>query len=123
MLDLGSTRGFIRGLLTVLLLLFGAAPARAELLLFYSFNDNTDESLAIDESGRCNDGIIHTARYTDAGGGRTGADDDRAVDFLTTADATYLEVPSAARGAFDSMTANDAATVTMWLYGADNQPV
>ncbi|MBI4600790.1 MAG: LamG domain-containing protein [Planctomycetes bacterium] len=135
MFGAGFTKWSVRGVLAVLLVSFGARPSRAELLLFYSFDDDSDPLLAVDESGQGNDGVISgndldgdglpetPALYTEPGLGRSGAPNDRALDFLTTADGTYVTVPSAAAGAFDSMTGNDAATVAMWIQGAENQPV
>src|SRR5262245_55502026 len=129
MLGNGSTSKLIRGLLALLFLSFGAPSVRADILLFYTFDDDSDPLLAVDETGNGNDGIISgndidgdnvpdtPAVYTDPGLGRTGGPNDRALDFLTTAEGTYVSVPTAAAGAFDSMTTNDMATVTMWILG------
>src|SRR5690349_16787446 len=96
----GTTERSIRGFLTVLFLAFSVPSARADLLLFYTFDDDSDPLLAVDVSGQGNDGIISgndldgdgipetPALYTDQGLGRTGAGTDRALDFLTTAEGT-----------------------------------
>src|SRR5688572_25690861 len=125
----------VRGFLAVLLLSCYVPSVRADLLLFYTFDDDSDPLVAVDESGQGNDGTISgndfdfdgipdtPALYTEPGLGHTGAGDDRALDFLTTADGTYITVANAASAAFDSMTANDAGTVAMWLLGSEFQPV
>jgi hypothetical protein len=105
------------------ILQFVMAPVSAELLLFYDFNNAADPTVAVDVSGKGNDADVFDAEYTAAGGGRTGAADDRAMDFLSHADPAYIEVSTAPDGALDSITDNDAATITLWLYGADENPV
>jgi hypothetical protein len=95
----------------------------AELLLFNDFNDASDASVAEDVSGKGNDGEVIDAEYTAPGGGRSGAANDRAMDFLSFQDLTYVDIVTAADGALDSITDNDAATVSLWLFGSDEQPV
>ncbi len=109
--------------IALFILQFVMAPVSAELLLFYDFNSATDPTVAVDVSGKGNDADVFDAEYTEEGGGRTGAADDRAMDFLSHADPAYIEVSTAPDGALDSITDNDAATITLWLYGADENPV
>jgi hypothetical protein len=45
------------------------------------------------------------------------------MDFLIFQDAAYVDIVTAADGALDTITTNNAATVTVWLFGADEQPV
>ena len=52
MFSASFTERSVRGVLTVLFLSFGVPSVRAELLLFYSFNDDSDPFLAVDESGK-----------------------------------------------------------------------
>jgi hypothetical protein len=100
-----------------------ASRVSAELLLFYDFNSNANADIAVDASGRGIDGDIFDAEYSGPGGGRSGAADDRALDFLGYDDDAHIEIPSVADGAFDTITDNDAATVSVWLYGAEDGPV
>src|SRR5262245_1017276 len=115
MLGSGMTNRSIRCLLTAVFLCLVAAPLRAELLLFYTFDDDSDPLVALDQSGQGNDGVLTSNNdfdadgvpdtpptYTDPGLGRTGAGDDRALDFHTTAEASYINVPNAVTGAFDT---------------------
>ncbi len=103
-------------------LTLSGTPASAELLVYYDFNNAADASVAPDRSGKENHGAIVTAEYTAPGGGRTGAASDRAMNFLTTQDAAYVDIPSAADGAFDSITDKDAFTVSLWLNGSEEMP-
>jgi hypothetical protein len=123
------------GFLATTLLVWSAPSLRAELLLFYSFDDASNPLVAVDDSGQGNDGVLNgndldgdlipdtPAVYTEAGMGHTGGATDRAVDFLTMLEGTWLDVPSAVTGAFDTLMLNDAATIAMWIYGSDLQPV
>jgi len=101
----------------------GAARVSAEMLLFYDFNTVTNDDTVIDTSGKGNHGQQFGTEFTNPGLGHTGAANDRALDFLGAVDAAFLDVPSALEGAFESIADNDAATVAMWMYGADEQPV
>ena len=98
-------------------------PARAELVLFYDFNDASDPNLAPDLSGNGNDAEVIGAEYTGSGEGRTGGAGDMAMDFLNFSDQSYISVLTAPDGAFDSLTDNDAATIAFWLFGGDEEPV
>ena len=112
-----------RGLAAGAILLLLAGNARAELVLFYDFNDAADPDVAVDVSGKGNNGDVIDAEFTAAGEGRTGAAGDRAMDFGDFNNDAMVEVPSAADGAFDSLTENDTATVMMWIFGGEEQPV
>jgi hypothetical protein len=96
--------------------------ARAELVAFYNFNDASNSDVAADVTGRGNDGDIYVAEYTADGEGHTGAAGDRALDFGTYDNGAYVEIVSAADGAFESLTEKDMFTISMWIYGSDEQP-
>ncbi len=44
------------------------------------------------------------------------------MDFLGDNDGVYIEVPSAAEDAFESIVDNDAATIGLWMFGGEFQP-
>jgi hypothetical protein len=99
------------------------SPASAELLLFYDFNSVDDPNTVVDLSGKGNNADVIDAEFTSAGGGRTGAPSDYAIDFLSAFDPVFIDIPSAADGAFDGVTDNDSVTISLWLFGSDEQPV
>lgn len=99
-----------------------SAPAFGEAVLFYDFNDATKGDVAVDITGNGNDGEIIEAEYTGDKGGRSGQAGDRGMDFLETIDEAFIDVLSAEDGAFDSLTENDMATLTMWILGNEEQP-
>jgi len=112
-----------RGCFLLAFCLGAAAPAaRADVLLFYDFNDASDPALAFDLSGTGNDGTIGAAQYSEPGLGRSGEATDRAIDFLTGFDGAYIDVPTAIEGAFDTIVGNDSATILMWVFGGELQP-
>jgi hypothetical protein len=104
--------------------------SRAELLLYYDFNDPSNPEQVKDLSGKNNHGDLlgdpDPAKFTDDAGGRSGQAGDRAVDYGVDEDGdtygAYLEVPSAADGAFDAIVENDSVTISLWAYGGDFQP-
>ncbi len=95
----------------------------AAQIVFYDFNDASNAAAAADQSGNGNTGTIAVATYTADRGGRTGQAGDRALDFGAFNNGAVLTVPSAATGAFDSLTQNDAASVAFWQFGGAEQPV
>ncbi len=103
-------------------LLLGNLSVRADLLLYYDFNDDSDPLLVEDLSGEGNDAEILGAEYTEDGLGRTGEDGDLAMDFLGAEDGAHIDVITALDGAFDTINENDSATITMWVFGGDSQP-
>src|SRR5262245_26383187 len=123
MLGAKSPRRSLSGLVAALILSFAASSARAELLLFYTFNDDSNPQVAIDETGSGNDGSIFVATYTDPGMGRTGGAEARALEFGSPGSASSGSMDSAVSGAFDTLTANDTATIALWILGSDSQPV
>ncbi len=110
------------GFLPLVCLVGAPLALHADLLLFYSFDDDSEPSLALDTSGNGNDGTIGAAIYTEAGLGRSGGATDRALDFLTGQEGAYIDVASALDGAFDSIVDNDSATILLWIFGGDLQP-
>jgi hypothetical protein len=113
-------------LLCVILSLFAIATGpgvRAELIVYYNFNDASDPAVAVDSSGNGNDGEVIVATYTDDGGGVTGVAGDRAMDFGDHNNGAYVTVPSAADGALNSIAATDQVTVSLWILGGPNNPV
>lgn len=99
-----------------------AASASGSLVGYWGFDDFSDSHTALDSSGNQNHAAIIEAVYTPDSGGHTGLPGDRAMDFDVLADRAYVTVPTAATGAFDSMTTNNAATVSLWIFGAESQP-
>ena len=108
---------------TVALLALVTSSARAELVAFYDFDDASSADTAVDVSGNGNDAELIDAEFTGAGEGRTGGGTDRALDFGAFDDGAHMSIPSAEDGAFETLTDNDAATITFWLLGGDEQPV
>ena len=101
-----------------------APMSRAEQLLWFDFNDASDPTVAVDSSGKGNDGIMEGAIYSAPGGGITGAADDRAMDLGDFNNGAYLDLIDIAQdGAFDTLVDNDQATIAFWLNGNDQQPV
>ncbi len=97
--------------------------ANAAQLLFYDFNDASNPAIAKDSSGKGNDGDVVEATYTAPGGGRTGQPTDRAMDFGDFNNGAFVEVQGVADGVLDSIVNNDKLTVSLWIYGNDEQPV
>lgn len=98
--------------------LLGAAPARAALLGYWSFDDSQSTNAATDYSGRAVHGTL-------AGGptytmGQFGS----AINLGTANNGRYVRVmqPGMHNGALASITANNAATVSLWVYGDASQP-
>jgi hypothetical protein len=89
------------------------------LLGYWNFNVADNPSVAPDSSGRGNQGNISIANYTGDGGGKSGQPGDRALNFAGNG---MMTVPAAATGAFDSSAANDAISLSLWIYGAPVQP-
>jgi hypothetical protein len=110
--------GWVAGL-TVLLL---TGNVRSELLLYYDFNDASDPGVARDLSGKGNHAEVIDAEYTADGEGRSATAGDRAMDFIGDQDNVYLDVMTAADGAFESITDRDSASIALWAYGGDFQP-
>jgi hypothetical protein len=98
-------------------------PALGEAVVFYDFNDASNSDVAVDITGNGNNGEVLDAEYTADKGGRTGAAGDRAMDFGDFNNDAYVDIITAADGAFDSLTENDMTTLTMWIFGNDEQPV
>jgi CotH protein/concanavalin A-like lectin/glucanase superfamily protein/lamin tail-like protein/Fn3 domain-containing protein/chitobiase/beta-hexosaminidase-like protein len=103
-------------------------------IAFYDFDDDSDPNVALDSSGGESHGIISShfeltgnggssrPRYTGDGGGHSGAAGDRALDFGLQGDGALVMVPAAARGLFDTATAHDAITLSLWIFGSPAQP-
>lgn len=109
--------------LTGLLTSFGLAPrGYADLLAYYDFNDASAPETAVDITGQGNDGELFLAEFSDDGLGRTGQAGDRAMDFGEDGDGANMTIPSAFDGAFSTIEENDAATVTLWVFGGESQP-
>jgi len=103
----------VAGILTV------GSPAGAGLVVYYNFNDSGTSATATDTSGLGHDGTISGATYTADGGGQSGVTGDRAMNFQPS---QGVAIPAAGTGGFASITANDAATVSLWIYGDTTQP-
>ena len=100
-----------------------SAPAMAEQVAFFNFNDNSMDDVAIDSSGKGNDGILVGAEYTGPGGGVTGEPGDLALNLGDFNDGSFLDLNDRALdGAFDSLVEEDKATIAFYLFGNDEQP-
>ncbi len=89
------------------------------LVGWWAFDDAAAPAQAVDSSGNGRTGTVVNATYTASGQGRSGQAGDRAMLFAGNGAVT---IPAAASGAFDGMTANDALTVSLWVYGAADMP-
>lgn len=94
-------------------LTINSGPARADLLGYWSFDDDSSPTVVTDYSGK--------AVHGTAVGGPSYAPGhvDQAMDFGTNANGQYVQVLDAALhdGALDSVTAKNQATVSLWVYG------
>ena len=102
--------------------LFTSNTAGADLLGYWTFDDAAGSATALDYSGNANHGAITGATYTADAGGATGSAGDRAMDFGTNANVYNVQIGNAATGAFDSVTTNNAATISLWVNGALSNP-
>ena len=99
--------------LTVCALVLYSSSAPAGLIASYEFNNN-----ALDSSGNTNHATLAGGvGFTAESGGFTGNAGDYAINF----DAAN-EVVTAPAAAFQSMSTNNAATVSLWAYGDSSQP-
>ena len=90
------------------------------LIGWWDFNDAANSSLAPDVGGGRHDAtILGGPAYTADAGGRTGRPGDRALRFSGSGAA---RVPGAAQGMFDSATAHNAITISLWIFGDASQP-
>jgi len=109
--------------LGVAVCLAAAVPAQAGLIAYWGFNDALDPVTALDTSGRGNHGILMgPAAYTADAGGVSGLAGDYAMDFGTVNNGARVVLYTAASGAFDSLTANNTATIALWVLGHGSQP-
>lgn len=105
------------GLSILAVLGLSAGAARAELLGYWPFNDPGDPTTALDASGKGNHGtVLGPAAYTADQGGHSGAGGDYAMDFGTSGNSARVSLPG---GAWGSITTNNQATVSLWIYGTD----
>lgn len=114
-----KARTMARGLrtagLALVMALVAGTTAEAKLLAYYSFDDNTTPGGAFDFSNQGNTGtLLNTATRTASG--HTGGAGDYALD-LTPSAGAYVNLPTAGIGAFNSTATNNAATVSLWVYG------
>jgi hypothetical protein len=110
-------------ILIALAVFASGSPVRAELVVFYDFNDASNPGVALDKSGNDIHGDVIDAEYTPDGGGWTGQAGDRAMDFGEFNNFAYVDIVGAADGVFQGLSDNDQATVAMWIFGGDEQPV
>ena len=106
---------FTFAILVLVSALFTAGPAPAGLVGYWTFDDDQSANVATDYSGRALHGLlVGGPTYTT---GRFGS----AIDLGTANNGQYVRVmqPGMHEGALDSITANNAATVSLWIYGTD----
>lgn len=89
---------------------------------YWNFDDASNPNVALDASGNNRHGTIVGAQYTAPATGHSGQPSDRALNFGEHGDGRYVDITSAANGAFDALTAADAATISLWVYGDLDQP-
>jgi hypothetical protein len=107
----------------VLITWVGSTAARADLLLYYDFDEVGVGDQVPDRSGKKNDGVRVGTEYSADRSGHTGKAGDRAMDFLGFQDHVYLDIPTAADGAFDPITKSDSFTISVWVNGSEEAPV
>lgn len=96
----------------------GASDARADLLGYYQFDDGT----ADDASGKGNDATLQGGAVINAAGGVSGLAGDGTLNLGAAGNSANAAITNAATGAFDSLTANNAGTISLWVFGS-GQPV
>lgn len=110
---------------TLGLVMFLGLAAQAQLpdpIMYFPF-DSVDAGGG-DFSGSGNSGdLLNGAVISDGGTGHTGEADDRALDLGAFNNGAYVNVPSAATGGLGSLVENDAATLSFWTFGGEEQPV
>jgi len=101
-----------------------ATTARADVISYFSFDDASDPTTAVDDSGNGWFGQFNgPAKYGEPGSGAPGGSgDDRALDLGGYNNDASVTIPGAAEGAFDSLFDTQEATVLFWLWGGDDQP-
>lgn len=112
----------LRFIVVSLLVLCLATATHAGLLVWYDFNDASNPAAAADRSGSGKNGALVNANYSADGQGHTGNAGDRAVDLGAFNNNAWVDIPSAATGAFSSVTANDKVTISLWINGGTEQP-
>ena len=96
--------------------------ASSTLMGSWDFNTTGNILGVLDGSGHGNHGVVTGATFTAAGGGRSGAAGDRAMDFGPGGTGKNMRVSSAATGAFDAAVTADKLTVSLWTFGAAELP-
>lgn len=99
---------------------YDTSPASSGLLVFYNFN--VAVSSALDSSGNGRNGVIEGgAAYGANTSGHTGLSGDRAMSFTNT-NFNRVRIPAAETGGLDSITTNDAVSISVWINGDSTQP-
>lgn len=110
--------------LTVVLFLVLSASAQPlpDPILYLPFDSL--EYPGGDFSGSGNGGeLLGGAAVSDEGIGHTGEADDRALDLGTFNNGARVSILTAAEGGLDSLEENNSATISMWTFGNEQQPV
>ena len=90
------------------------------LIAWWDFNDASNPAVARDVGGSHHDASITGGPiYTADAGGRTGHPNDRALSFSGLG---YVQVLDAAQGMFDTGTAHNAITLSLWIFGDSSEP-
>lgn len=97
--------------LVAVVVLWAAAPgAHAKLIGYWPFDDGPGSGTAVDLSGNGNDGVVMgTAEFVNEG--KIGG----AIDFGEGGNDAWVQIPSAADGAFNSIVDTQSATVAFWM--------
>lgn len=101
---------FIRTLAAIAVLSTVTQAVHADLIGYWPFDDGPGSATAVDLSGNGNDGaVMGSAEFVNDG--RIGG----AIDFGAGGNDAWVEIASAADGAFNSIVDTQSATVAFWM--------
>ncbi len=86
---------------------------------WWNFDDSTVITAAPDVSGNNRPGTVTNGVYSFNGEGRTGQAGDKCMVFNGNG---VVSIPAAAVGAFDAIVARNALTISLWTFGAADNP-
>lgn len=89
------------------------------LLAYWNFNSLNNQGRVPDLSSGAHAGTLTQASLSGPGTGVSLSGTDRALNLTGT---SVMVVPDAAKGAFDRAVANNAITISLWIWGGPQQP-
>ena len=101
----------LTGFVALVALFLAATSVHADLKGYWPFDDAVDSPTAADASGNGNDGTLTGPAAFVVDGGKIGG----AIDFGGDGNEAWVDVTSAASGAFDSLVDTQSATVAFWM--------